>query len=549
MGSHHLTKSQPTSSDVHVPSPPQGQTGAAAPLAPKINPKAKKKILSNMGPDVNNLEATILKEALEPTWKEASAVIVSKGGPGSGVGYDNTAPFKLPQSPHVSVGTRGALLENMDYTNDEIPMDKITHVGQSKYVPFKLTRIMKDYDKVMQTPISVLKVKDEYHVVDGHHRFLAAKINGESVIKAKVYEKAARTFDDYEEPEDVEKGGPGSGPQGGGGQGGSSGAEVVSISDHQPPGQNDGSGPKSGGKIPAGQEHLFNGTKIHESNHTRDSATTKAKEMRSSGTYASIHHVGGPRTGPKSNYLVSVGKSSVSKATPDAATASDSDPRVAQSTHTPNDLLLAIEALGYSWADAPSSGAGNRQYASQGGLVRKEDVTEPAEDLVDEHEELVDVLENGDDAELSEEAAKQKKELAGYKKRVAKSILSILVPIHKSDSAKQIVYGVVLTPDEEDLQGDIITAEEIEKTAHNYMAKSRVVGSNHKSQMKAHVVESFIAPDVMNFEDGPYGKQVVNKGAWVLGVKITDPKEWKKVESGEYSGFSVGGMGLRDKLN
>ena len=38
-------------------------------------------------------------------------------------------------------------------------------------------------------PIEVLKVGDEYHVIDGHHRFLAAKKIGEKTIKANVYVK------------------------------------------------------------------------------------------------------------------------------------------------------------------------------------------------------------------------------------------------------------------------------------------------------------------------------------------------------------------------
>lgn len=125
---------------------------------------------------------------------------------------------------------------------------------------------------------------------------------------------------------------------------------------------------------------------------------------------------------------------------------------------------------------------------------------------------------------------------------------SARVRIAKRDRARQIVYGVVLVPDEEDLQKDTITAEEIERTAHNYMAKSRVIGADHTKQMDACVVESYIAPCDLVFKGTLDGEQRVPAGSWVLAVRISDPKEWAKVEAGDYEGFSVGGEGLRDRV-
>jgi hypothetical protein len=119
----------------------------------------------------------------------------------------------------------------------------------------------------------------------------------------------------------------------------------------------------------------------------------------------------------------------------------------------------------------------------------------------------------------------------------------------KMNKAKQIVYGVVLSPDEADLQDDLMNAPDIEETAHRYLEKSRTIGSVHERAISAFPVESYIAPQDMAWEDSQYGPQKVSKGAWVLGVKVVDPKEWKKVENGDYQGFSVGGFGLRDPLS
>ena len=185
-------------------------------------------------------------------------------------------------------------------------------------------------------------------------------------------------------------------------------------------------------------------------------------------------------------------------AIPDAATANDAEPRtgIAQFDSLPADVLLAVDALGYYYSDAATSGIGNRAhgYPSQGALVSKE---------------------------------------------------SRIVPISKVDRKKQIVYGVVLEPDSVDEQGDTMTAQDIENTAHEYMRKSRVVGDRHSKQLDAYPVESYIAPQDMVFEIGTYGPQVVKQGSWVLGVKVNDPAMWQKVEDGEYTGFSIGGFGKR----
>lgn len=122
------------------------------------------------------------------------------------------------------------------------------------------------------------------------------------------------------------------------------------------------------------------------------------------------------------------------------------------------------------------------------------------------------------------------------------------VGIAKADDEKMIVYGVVLEPDTVDLQGDMISAAEIEETAHGYMSKARVVKFRHgKVIHDAYPVESFIAPDDLTY-DGPNGKQKVRKGSWVLGVKTESKQLWKAIKKKEINAFSVGGTGKREPL-
>ncbi len=116
--------------------------------------------------------------------------------------------------------------------------------------------------------------------------------------------------------------------------------------------------------------------------------------------------------------------------------------------------------------------------------------------------------------------------------------------IFKAEPTRRLVYGVVLIPDEVDSQGDWMTAEDIEESAHHYLIQARTVGAQHSKEMNAVPVESYLAP--VEFQcDGQYGPQTVTKGSWVLGVKVLDDKEWRKVLDGDYQGFSVGGFGSR----
>lgn len=129
--------------------------------------------------------------------------------------------------------------------------------------------------------------------------------------------------------------------------------------------------------------------------------------------------------------------------------------------------------------------------------------------------------------------------------QILKSHPDHLLPILKAAAHEQVVYCVVLEPETFDAHDDLMKPEEIRKTAHKYLAKSRVVGSGHNRSIDGHPVESFLAPQDLTYEGGPFGKQVVKKGSWVVGLKIEDRAEWDKVLSGEYTGVSIGGFGQR----
>lgn len=105
----------------------------------------------------------------------------------------------------------------------------------------------------------------------------------------------------------------------------------------------------------------------------------------------------------------------------------------------------------------------------------------------------------------------------------------------KFDEELQIVYGEVYAPNVGlDSQGDYMTAEEIRKMAHSFIANGRqtsVDKEHDRSDNQGVVVESFIAR--ANDPDG------FIDGAWVVGIHVPDYEVWNMIKKGELNGFSL----------
>jgi len=107
----------------------------------------------------------------------------------------------------------------------------------------------------------------------------------------------------------------------------------------------------------------------------------------------------------------------------------------------------------------------------------------------------------------------------------------------KRDDEKQIVYGAVLVPEVIDLQGEVISEEDIEKAAHDYMIRSRNIDVMHSKNVTCYVVESYIAPS-----DIEINGSIVKKGTWIMGVYVPDKDVWTQVRMGKLKGFSIYGL-------
>lgn len=117
---------------------------------------------------------------------------------------------------------------------------------------------------------------------------------------------------------------------------------------------------------------------------------------------------------------------------------------------------------------------------------------------------------------------------------------SYYIPILKRDEEKRLVVGVVLEPGVIDAHNDIVTEEEIEKAAHSFLMRSRVIGLQHSEKGPVDVVESYVAPVDMEVNG-----EMVRKGSWIMAVKVHGEAVWKDVKAGKYTGFSIGGFAER----
>lgn len=111
--------------------------------------------------------------------------------------------------------------------------------------------------------------------------------------------------------------------------------------------------------------------------------------------------------------------------------------------------------------------------------------------------------------------------------------------ILKADSESHYVTGIVYEPMTEDTDGEFMTAEEIRKAAYYYAKNFELVDIQHsfEPEKSCSVVESWIAK-----ADFSLGGEQVKEGTWLMTVEVVNDELWEKIQKGEITGFSMGGV-------
>ena len=114
-----------------------------------------------------------------------------------------------------------------------------------------------------------------------------------------------------------------------------------------------------------------------------------------------------------------------------------------------------------------------------------------------------------------------------------------------SDSPKgnQIIYGVLIVPDEADLDGTIFSQEVINRACAEY---SNTIESDENHQdinnPGLDIADSFIAPENYEIDGHP-----VKPGSWIIGIRTNDEEVIRKVKNGDYKGLSIEGTASVEK--
>jgi len=107
----------------------------------------------------------------------------------------------------------------------------------------------------------------------------------------------------------------------------------------------------------------------------------------------------------------------------------------------------------------------------------------------------------------------------------------------------RLIYGVVLKPNSEDLQGDVVSKDDIRQAAHDFLISSREAGISHQSPAPASSVESYLAPT-----DMALGNQKIDEDSWIIGIKVDSEEIWQAVKSGIFNSFSIGALAVAFQL-
>lgn len=137
----------------------------------------------------------------------------------------------------------------------------------------------------------------------------------------------------------------------------------------------------------------------------------------------------------------------------------------------------------------------------------------------------------------------------GKWKRTPVELVIKMEKIQKTDEDKRQVFGFFSIVEiggqaVVDHQGDVIKSEDIEAAVYKYVKHSRMGDERHDTRHKMVMIES------MYFSKEKQQALGIDLGCvgWWGGFEVSDVAMWNKIKNGEYQGFSIGGVGRRERI-
>lgn len=107
------------------------------------------------------------------------------------------------------------------------------------------------------------------------------------------------------------------------------------------------------------------------------------------------------------------------------------------------------------------------------------------------------------------------------------------------------VYAIVEEADTPDLEGEVVTAEEVYKSCHSVDISKLLVDTEHNLEgIPAKIVENVFA-----LNDTEINGQIIKKNTWYVAIEIYDDEIKKAINNGEITGLSRYGVGNRTEVS
>jgi len=136
-----------------------------------------------------------------------------------------------------------------------------------------------------------------------------------------------------------------------------------------------------------------------------------------------------------------------------------------------------------------------------------------------------------------------------YTKYCKETVKKDFEPILKDAEGKE-VFGAVLVPGKEDMDGHTFTEEEIRKMCYEFNIAFQQLGYRHLfllNEGEAQILESYLLPvdAEISLPDGE--TKSYPKGTWMLRARVVDPDLARRIASGEVVGWSIGGVMFKEE--
>lgn len=115
--------------------------------------------------------------------------------------------------------------------------------------------------------------------------------------------------------------------------------------------------------------------------------------------------------------------------------------------------------------------------------------------------------------------------------------------VRKAASEPMYILSPVLVPETTDLQGDVISASEIQNAARQWMAHSQAISLMHRRTLgrnQVQVVENYVLLYPQTF-----GTRRLPAGTWMVGLHVLDEELKDLIRQKKLTGISIGGKGER----